>query len=179
MHHIYEELYIAYFFPNKFDTLDRGYMAHLSLKINRIENKGVYFHFTLCRLVSLRYTDIDNKCLKENVYTDELIRNVVKTFWQNNTSLNVCERRRVIFCWSIPQAEISCPFYPDKALYWTKLNVINKTRTGGGGVTCHDFGYGRAAGVPGSHPIHIHGEVKKQTLLRGLFKKFCYALDIT
>ena len=35
--------------------------------------------------------------------------------------------------------------------------------TGGGGVTCHDFGYGRAAGVPGPHPIHILGEVKKQT----------------
>ena len=34
---------------------------------------------------------------------------------------------------------------------------------GGGGLTCHGFWYGRAAGVPGPHPIHILGEVKKQT----------------
>ena len=33
----------------------------------------------------------------------------------------------------------------------------------GGGGTCHGFGYGCAAGVPGPHPIHIHGKVKKQT----------------
>ena len=32
-----------------------------------------------------------------------------------------------------------------------------------GEVTCHDFGYGRGDGVPGPHPIHILGEVKKQT----------------
>ena len=31
---------------------------------------------------------------------------------------------------------------------------------GGRGLTCHDFGYRRAAGVPGSHPIHKLGEVK-------------------
>ena len=31
------------------------------------------------------------------------------------------------------------------------------------GVTCHDFGNGRAVGVPGSHPIYILGEVKKHT----------------
>ena len=29
-------------------------------------------------------------------------------------------------------------------------------------VTCHDFGYGRAAWVPGPHPFHIHGKVKKK-----------------
>ena len=28
-----------------------------------------------------------------------------------------------------------------------------------GGVTCHDFGYGCAAGVPEPHPIHIPGQV--------------------
>ena len=28
---------------------------------------------------------------------------------------------------------------------------------GEGGVTCHDFGYACAAGVPGPHPIHILG----------------------
>ena len=31
----------------------------------------------------------------------------------------------------------------------------------GGGVTCHIFGYGRAAGVPGPQPIHILGKVNK------------------
>ena len=31
---------------------------------------------------------------------------------------------------------------------------------GGGGVTCHDYGCGCAAGVSGPHPIHILGEVK-------------------
>ena len=31
-----------------------------------------------------------------------------------------------------------------------------------GGVTCHDFWYGRAAWVPGPHPIHKLGEVKKK-----------------
>ena len=34
---------------------------------------------------------------------------------------------------------------------------------GGGGVTCHDFGYGCAAGVPEPHPIHILGQVKNIT----------------
>ena len=34
-------------------------------------------------------------------------------------------------------------------------------RPWGWGLTCHDFGYGRTAGVPESHPIHILGEVKK------------------
>ena len=32
-----------------------------------------------------------------------------------------------------------------------------------GGVTCHDFGYGCAAGVPEPHPIHIPGQVKNMT----------------
>ena len=38
-------------------------------------------------------------------------------------------------------------------------------RNGGGGNLpgSHDFGYGRAAGVPRPKPIHILGEVKKQT----------------
>ena len=30
----------------------------------------------------------------------------------------------------------------------------------GAGFTCQDFRYGRAAGVPGPHPIHTLGEVK-------------------
>ena len=36
---------------------------------------------------------------------------------------------------------------------------------GRGMLTCHDFGYGRAAGVPKPHPIHILvlGEVKNMT----------------
>ena len=43
--------------------------------------------------------------------------------------------------------------------------VISQTviGTGGGGETCHDFGYGCAAGVPGPHPIHILGQVKNTT----------------
>ena len=32
-----------------------------------------------------------------------------------------------------------------------------------GGVTCHDFGYGCAAGVHEPHPIHIPGQVKNMT----------------
>ena len=32
-----------------------------------------------------------------------------------------------------------------------------------GGLTCHDFGYGRATENPGPRPIHILGEVKKKT----------------
>ena len=32
----------------------------------------------------------------------------------------------------------------------------------GGGVTRHDFGYGRATGDPGPRPFHILGEVKKK-----------------
>ena len=32
-----------------------------------------------------------------------------------------------------------------------------------GGVTCHNFGYGCAAGVPEPHPIHIPGQVKNMT----------------
>ena len=39
--------------------------------------------------------------------------------------------------------------------YWSITGV-------GGGITCHDFRYRRAAGVPGPHPIHILGEVKKK-----------------
>ena len=39
---------------------------------------------------------------------------------------------------------------------------MHKTH-GGGGLTCHDFGYGRAAGIPGPRPIQILGEVKKRT----------------
>ena len=38
-----------------------------------------------------------------------------------------------------------------------------ESNTWGGGLTYHDFGYGRATGVPGPHPIHILGEVKKHT----------------
>ena len=37
---------------------------------------------------------------------------------------------------------------------------IHSQGGGGGELTCHDFGHGRAAGVPGSHPIHILGKVK-------------------
>ena len=40
---------------------------------------------------------------------------------------------------------------------------INDEKPGGGVVTCHDFGYGRAVGVPGPHPIHILGKFKKHT----------------
>ena len=32
-----------------------------------------------------------------------------------------------------------------------------------GGLTCHDFGHGRATGDPEPRPIHILGEVKKKT----------------
>ena len=41
--------------------------------------------------------------------------------------------------------------------------VLEKALTEGVGVTCYDFGYRRVAGVPGLHPIHILGEVKKHT----------------
>ena len=37
--------------------------------------------------------------------------------------------------------------------------------TTGGGVICNDFGYGRAAGVPETHPIHILGKLKNITNL--------------
>ena len=39
------------------------------------------------------------------------------------------------------------------------VHIISHGRRGGG-VTCYDFGYGRAAGVSGPYPIHILGEVK-------------------
>ena len=41
--------------------------------------------------------------------------------------------------------------------------VSKKHSRGGGGVTCHDFSYGCAAGAPGPHPLHMLDEVKKQT----------------
>ena len=43
------------------------------------------------------------------------------------------------------------------------MPVCHTANTGGGeeGLTCHDFGYGRATGDPGPRPIHILGEVKK------------------
>ena len=44
------------------------------------------------------------------------------------------------------------------------MSVCHTANTGGGGgLTCHDFGYGRAPGEPGPRPIHILGEVKKKT----------------
>ena len=45
-------------------------------------------------------------------------------------------------------------------MIWPGLSIHNH---GGGGVTCHDFGYGCVAGVPEPHPIHIPGQVKNMT----------------
>ena len=42
-------------------------------------------------------------------------------------------------------------------------HFVSISHGGGGGVTCHDFGYGCAAGVPEPHPIHILGQVKNMT----------------
>ena len=39
----------------------------------------------------------------------------------------------------------------------THTLVDTKVIFRGGGVTCHEFEYGRAAGVHGPHPIHIRG----------------------
>ena len=42
-----------------------------------------------------------------------------------------------------------------KMIIYEALNEV----TGGRWITCHDFGYGRAAGVTGPHPIYLLGEV--------------------
>ena len=44
----------------------------------------------------------------------------------------------------------------DKKQVYRILMNTNAARGGGGGA-CLDFGYGRAAGVPGLHPIHTLG----------------------
>ena len=43
----------------------------------------------------------------------------------------------------------------------SKFKWLNKAW----GDTCLDFGYGRSAGIPGPHPIHILGEVKKKPFI--------------
>ena len=43
--------------------------------------------------------------------------------------------------------------------------LVASTGGGGGGSTCHAFLYERVAGVPGHHPIHLVGEVKKDPLI--------------
>ena len=51
---------------------------------------------------------------------------------------------------------ISSILYDDETIILSHI-VSQLTK---GSVTCHDFGCGRAAGVPGPQPIHILGEVK-------------------
>ena len=53
-------------------------------------------------------------------------------------------------------------------VYWQAANYrqnfeVFSVNFQNSGVTCHDLGYGHAAGVPEPHPIHILGEVKKHT----------------
>ena len=56
-------------------------------------------------------------------------------------------------------------FDPNDLMHINFYIYVSKkhSRGGGGGVTCHDFSYGCAAGAPGPHPLHMLGEVKKQT----------------
>ena len=67
--------------------------------------------------------------------------------------------------WDI-QGKLSFDYFMDKHVWkhcrvcyiWKRAPCVVH-----GGVTCHDFGYGCAAGVPEPHPIHIPGQVKNMT----------------
>ena len=54
-------------------------------------------------------------------------------------------------------------FDPNDLMHINFYIYVSKKHSRGGGVTCHDFSYGCAAGAPGPHPLHMLGEVKKQT----------------
>ena len=62
--------------------------------------------------------------------------------------VKMAKKKNVKFCEKRPGSSKS-----------TKCTCTHTTGGGGGGA-CHDFGYGRATGVPGPHPNDIHGEVK-------------------
>ena len=55
-------------------------------------------------------------------------------------------------------------FDPNDLMHINFYIYVSKkhSRGRGGGVTCHDFSYGCAAGTPGPNSIHILGEVKKK-----------------
>ena len=46
---------------------------------------------------------------------------------------------------------------------WLKIRMCVQIMQFHGGVICLNFGYGRAAGVPEPHRIHILGQVKNMT----------------
>ena len=54
-------------------------------------------------------------------------------------------------------------YVPVRTEAFKRIGYLHPRTHGGGGCTCHDFGYGCAAGVPEPHPIHILGQVKNMT----------------
>ena len=81
--------------------------------------------------------------------------------------LNCCELlKREVGPWLLYQIDIkSWPRDKVSPIRTFMIVSILVIRSRWGGVTCLEFGYVRAAGVPGPHPIHVLVEVKNKGIL--------------